>query len=531
MSTRLLFVMLLLCVSPLAAWSATWVVNVTYDGVDHDPNDNSSCDADPNTPNVDPNPMVPDDDWVGQCTLRAAIQAANLTPELDNIELDLDQNVPGPAATFELTLTGSGEDEGLTGDLDITSQIRLASDETLNRGFESMFIDAKRLKDRIFDVHPGATFTIGQVSLLNGRTPNDDFDPGAPGEVSGGCIRSAGFTTLNSVYFYRCTSSDDGGGASAIGGTWSATNVNFGLCKAKNEGGGFEHSAGTATLLRNTFGENRAATGGGLATRADLEVRNSTFDANRAKLGGGIAVLGAGATTIAHATLSENAKSNLDASQNTGALVVLGSILWGAKTDCVGNVPSGGGNLEGGTSCGFTGTNDQQSQDPLLAPLNFYGGLVPTRTLASDSPAIDHGLDDEGACELDARLKYRACIEDENDPGSCKPGGVAISDAGATDFAVPGSGPVEITSTAITSATVGVPYSYDVEAENPLRESCISFALTTFAVPDGMTIDAVSGVIAWTPAPGQEGDHPLRVEATSKGASLDTQTFTITVAP
>ena len=135
-----------------------------------------------------------------------------------------------------------------------------------------------------------------------------------------------------------------------------------------------------------------------------------------------------------------------------------------------------------------------------------------------------HGLDDAGACDLDARLKYRARRD---------AGGLTLADAGATDFAVTNSGPVEITSTAVTTATVGVPYSYDVEAENPLRESCITFALMPASesdpLPAGISVDAVTGLISWTPAPGQEGAHPIRVEASSQ--SLDGQDFTITVAP
>ena len=49
----------------------------------------------------------------GTCTLRAAIQAANNTPDIaDNISL--------PAGTYILTATGAGEDLAATGDLDIT---------------------------------------------------------------------------------------------------------------------------------------------------------------------------------------------------------------------------------------------------------------------------------------------------------------------------------------------------------------------------------------------------------------------------
>jgi hypothetical protein len=78
-----------------------------------------------------------------------------------------------------------------------------------------------------------------------------------------------------------------------------------------------------------------------------------------------------------------------------------------------------------------------------------------------------------------------------------------------------------ITSTAVTTATIGVVYSYDVEASGypaPL------FALTT--MPAGMTIDAVSGLITWTPA--TIGDYDVTVTATNS-EGMDSQAFTITV--
>ena len=514
---------LTLCAGALPAWSENFVANVVRDALDVD----GVLPCDVGGPGVDYTPNIPGDALAVPCSLRAAIVLANLTPETDGILLDLNPNREGPGVTYELTLKGPGEDAGLTGDLDVTTPISITGEGTA-RGFEITFIDAKGIKDRIFDVHPGADLNLRQTSLQNGQTPKNDFDAGFPGELSGGCMRSAGIVTLNGVYFYRCSSSDDGGGASVIGGTLNATNVNFGFCKAKNEGGGLEAAAGTTRLVQSTFGRNRAGTGGGIASRADLTLRNVTIDSNRAKLGGGLAVLGAGPTSISHATISENAKVNVDATQNTGALVVGGSIVWGAATDCAGTVPSSGGNLEGGNSCGFTGTNDQHGDpaldlelDPLLAPLNMYDGLVPTRTLATDSPAIDHGLDDDAGCSLDARLKYRA---------RRSPSGVAISDAGATDFATPVSGPVTITSTPVTTATVGVPYTYDVETTNPAREPCVDFALT-LSSPLGMSIDPASGLVSWTPTADQVGSNPVGIEATSKGASADGEGFSITVAP
>ncbi|MFH1843322.1 MAG: LamG-like jellyroll fold domain-containing protein [bacterium] len=83
------------------------------------------------------------------------------------------------------------------------------------------------------------------------------------------------------------------------------------------------------------------------------------------------------------------------------------------------------------------------------------------------------------------------------------------------------AGPV-ITSSPVTDATVGQLYSYDVDAAGfpaPI------FSLTT--APAGMTINASSGVISWTPT--GTGDEAVTVMA-ANGEGTDSQSFTIAVA-
>jgi hypothetical protein len=409
---------LALFASAAPARSATFVANVGYDALDAD--GTGVCDVDPDAPGIDYQPSNPNNDLARPCSLRAAIVLANLTPEADTITIDFNPEVDGTRSTFELSLKGAGEDAGLTGDLDITTPMSIIG-EGISGNFDITFIDGKRLQDRIFDVHPSGNLELLRTSVVNGKTGKSDADP------SGGCLRSAGPVALGSVFFYRCSATGDGGCVSLLaGGSLSSGNSTFSTCKAKAEGGGLALRAGSsATLLSTTLGRNRAGLGGAIASRGDLVLRNVTADANGAKLGGGLALLGAGATTINNCTISENGKVNLDASQNTGALSMSNSIVWGAATDCVGTVATAGGNLEGGSSCGFTGTNDQQNQDPLLAPLDFYSRLIPTRTLGRFqdrdgnlviSPAVDHAQDAGAAmCETtDARNRTRVDIDGAN---------------------------------------------------------------------------------------------------------------------
>jgi len=81
----------------------------------------------------------------------------------------------------------------------------------------------------------------------------------------------------------------------------------------------------------------------------------------------------------------------------------------------------------------------------------------------------------------------------------------------------------QITSLPHTTARVGDLYQYTVTAWGTPPPA---YALTTS--PAGMTIDAVSGLISWTPAVGQEGQRDVTVSATNPSGT-DTQSFTITV--
>ncbi len=91
---------------------------------------------------------------------------------------------------------------------------------------------------------------------------------------------------------------------------------------------------------------------------------------------------------------------------------------------------------------------------------------------------------------------------------------------------VPRSLAPSIVSTPPTTAQPGLPYSYAVQASDPDNDP-LSYALTT--APAGMTIDAVTGVINWTPVLGDVGDHPVSVLVSDGTDGADTQGYTLTV--
>jgi bacillopeptidase F len=84
-----------------------------------------------------------------------------------------------------------------------------------------------------------------------------------------------------------------------------------------------------------------------------------------------------------------------------------------------------------------------------------------------------------------------------------------------------------ITSTAISTATQGQPYSYDVDASDPDAGDVLSYSLDVF--PAGMTIDGASGLISWTPA--AAGASSVSVRVTDAGGLFATQSFIVTAQP
>ena len=77
-----------------------------------------------------------------------------------------------------------------------------------------------------------------------------------------------------------------------------------------------------------------------------------------------------------------------------------------------------------------------------------------------------------------------------------------------------------------TKGSIGVAYSYDVEATDADGD-LLAYFLTMS--PDGMMIDALTGEISWTPA--KAGDYPVTVEVSDGPYGFASQSWSIAVLP
>ncbi len=88
-----------------------------------------------------------------------------------------------------------------------------------------------------------------------------------------------------------------------------------------------------------------------------------------------------------------------------------------------------------------------------------------------------------------------------------------------------GNEPVIIVSQPKLTAIVGVPYIYQVDIEDDGKTKVV-YALAV--APEGMTIEATTGLIMWTPTEDQVGEHKVDIMV-NDGWYKDNQEFTITV--
>ena len=156
---------------------------------------------------------------------------------------------------------------------------------------------------------------------------------------------------------------------------------------------------GTLTVTNSTFsGNSTQFSGGGIKNNATLTVTNSTFSGNSAFNGGGIYNSVATTLTVTSSTFSENSASQGGAIENDGTATLKNTIM--ANSPSGGNcsnfetLTDGGYNIDDGTTCGFSTTNNSQpSTNPLLDSNGLQDNGGPTKTIAlqATSPAIDKG--------------------------------------------------------------------------------------------------------------------------------------------
>jgi CSLREA domain-containing protein len=280
------------------------------------------------------------------CSLREAIVAANANAGPDDVAV--------PAGSYVLSIAGTNENAGATGDLDVSGDLALTG-----AGAGSTTIVGNGA-DRVLDVLSGASATVSDVTITNGGAVElgggvrnagtlllaDSTISGNKAQgtlpiinVIGGGVGTvdAGVTTISNCLVTGNEATGDGDAGAAIGGGVGAfdgetivesstitDNLTYATSlTAPGIGGGIGIVDGTLSVHSSTVSGNdvigfAAAAGGGVGVACEIffpcgsiSVRASTIVDNEAfasgEATGGGAFFAAGSFLIANSTLANNA--------------------------------------------------------------------------------------------------------------------------------------------------------------------------------------------------------------------------------
>lgn len=323
--------------------------------------------------------VVPDGFGNGNgCNLRDAIQAANTdTPTLycaAGSGLDTIVLVPEPGVSTYTAYSNAGNDEdnNVSGDLDVKSQI------IIQGASPTQSVIVGPLLDRAFDVISG-NLTLNDVTVIGGSNVGANSRDGGVVNKRNGTSLAINRSVLRGGNAYY-------GGAIFAGGsgllTLSKTTIHNNQAVY---GGGVAISsqpAGDEAIFYNvTVSGNTADRGGGIYANSGFSLHNSTVARNRATLGGGIQYSGPVNTTTVYFANSLLV-GNIDPAGQASDLFCFNNIQLGIRAyTMMGPAPT----------CSFALTVGTSSSDARLSPLFDFGSGLPTHALLPGSAALDAG--------------------------------------------------------------------------------------------------------------------------------------------
>ena len=398
----------------------------------------------------------------GECSLREAISNANSDDagQADCVGGDGSDTVVLPGGIYTL-VGGSGEDDNSSGDLDLTDDLSIEGEDEsttiIQAGGSSPLNDkCADCVDRVLHIFSGAAVVVDNVTIRYGRAPDGSS---FMADTFGGAIFNSGDLTLENctVAYNRAgngTYGEDGGNGGAIFNEGKLALIDATVAdnetgdgdvggQAGNGGGIYNDEYAEAEFSGCTLTGNKAFSGGGLcnAIHAYGDMTNSTISGNSAyRHGGGLYTFSSSIFHLNHVTVVNN-EADLDSDDDgdgggfysDSSLLMENSIVAGNSDngldygDCYGEVVSLDYNLLGNSGgdpqnvdlgpCAFTakshdavGTSESPI-DPMLGPLQNYGGQTSVHYLDPESPAVgkipsgvngcgSRGTDQRGALRL-----------------------------------------------------------------------------------------------------------------------------------
>lgn len=315
------------------------------------------------------------------CSLREAISSANTDSDVDSCTRTgtAPYTINVPAGIYQLILPGSGEDDNVSGDLDIRTSL-VISGAGADTTYIQAGVTAPLAIDRVIDISGTVTVTMTDVTIRNGNTASTDENGGGvaiqggatvelhgsavttsssqgdePGEGGGGIYNDMSSTLVLSdtmVMSNTATTGLGNGGGILNAGTLTVMGGAISNNSAARAGGGVENNGGTVSFMDIMLNENVANINGGglhISAAGAVTMTGGMANDNVAQMEGGALWNSApGTLTVRNATLNDNSANGNDADQGGGAIHNDGGVLIVTDTTMQGNSASGTSGSGGG---------------------------------------------------------------------------------------------------------------------------------------------------------------------------------------
>ncbi len=257
---------------------------------------------------------------------------------------------------------------------------------------------------RVFDIGSAATVGISGLTIEDGYL---NASGGGFGNTGGGIFNRGTLTLTDSTV--SGNHARLGGAILSYSGGVTLIDSTVSGNSAQGGGGIYNTSLGTLTLNDSTVSNNSCSVnwGGGISNwGGTLTLNDSTVTGNTAAFaGGGIYNLFSGSLTVTNSTISGNTAvhggginfggfySGQSGPLSVSDSIIAGNTASGSAPDLNGSITTDNGyNLLGTAVQGATTATDAPAtNNPLLAPLGYYGGPTETMALLPGSPALGTG--------------------------------------------------------------------------------------------------------------------------------------------
>jgi len=345
------------------ARAVTYQVNSAFDVSDPNPND-GVCETTP-----------------GVCTLRAAVQQANVTGGtilVPAITIKIVQSAP-IAIDNSMSIVGAGMLKTVVSGDSLHQIFTVGTGE----GTISVSISDMTLRDGVAADFGGAIFvgTDATLTVARCRFTNNVALRGSA-ILCGGSASTTNLVVKDSVFV------DNHGTANSVGGAVSALYCNLAMTGTTVEsntatwGAGVDVAAGTHRIANSTIARNTAhqdgggILAGGSVTATNLALYSTTVAGNLARFGSGGGII------------VQDAFVGLENSILAYNRVGSGFIV---ANDCNGSIHAAVNVIVSTLAIGCTVTGTASIADPHLGPFQDNGGPGRTFALLANSPAIDAG--------------------------------------------------------------------------------------------------------------------------------------------